>query len=245
MAATVIPPKDVDPPRSDDPYFVVAADKGTATFSDTANGISQKFGFWLDDAFASGGSAGYDHKKMGITARGAWEAVKRHFREMNRDIQTTPFTVVGVGDMSGDVFGNGMLLSEKTRLIAAFDHRDIFIDPDPDEVASMAERRRLFALPRSSWQDYDKSKLSKGGVIVSRSQKSVTLLAEAAAAIGLDKATASPTEIMRAILKAPVDLLWFGGIGTYVQGERREQRGGRRPRQRRDPRHRAANCAPR
>ena len=213
----VIPPSDVIRRDSDDPYFVVAADKGTATFSDTANGISQKFDFWLDDAFASGGSAGYDHKKMGITARGAWEAVKRHFREMNRDIQTTPFSVVGVGDMSGDVFGNGMLLSEKTRLIAAFDHRDIFIDPDPDMAASMEERRRLFALPRSSWQDYDKSKLSKGGAIVSRSQKSVTLSPEAAAAIGLDKTTASPSDIMRAILKAPVDLLWFGGIGTYAR----------------------------
>ena len=235
----VIPPQDVVRRDSDDPYFVVAADKGTATFSDTANAISQKFGFWLDDAFASGGSAGYDHKKMGITARGAWEAVKRHFREMNRDIQTTPFTVVGVGDMSGDVFGNGMLLSEQTRLIAAFDHRDIFIDPDPDMAASMAERRRMFALPRSSWQDYDKSKLSKGGVIVSRSQKSVTLPPEAAAAIGLDKATASPTEIMSAILKAPVDLLWFGGIGTYVRASGESQPGGRRPRQRRDPRHRA------
>ena len=185
--AAVVPPKDVVRHDSDDPYFVVAADKGTATFSDTANGISQKFGFWLDDAFASGGSAGYDHKKMGITARGAWEAVKRHFREMNRDIQTSAFTVVGVGDMSGDVFGNGMLLSEKTRLIAAFDHRDIFIDPDPDEAASFDERARLFALPRSSWQDYDKTKLSKGGVIVSRSQKSVALSAEAAAAIGLGK----------------------------------------------------------
>ncbi|WP_287095188.1 NAD-glutamate dehydrogenase domain-containing protein, partial [Mesorhizobium sp.] len=143
-----------------------------ATFSDTANAISEKHGFWLDDAFASGGSAGYDHKKMGITAKGAWEAVKRHFREMNRDIQATPFTVVGVGDMSGDVFGNGMLLSEQTRLIAAFDHRDIFIDPAPDMAASMAERRRMFALARSSWQDYDKTKLSEGGVIVSRSQKS-------------------------------------------------------------------------
>ena len=238
----VIPPKDVVRRDSDDPYFVVAADKGTATFSDTANAISQKFGFWLDDAFASGGSAGYDHKKMGITARGAWEAVKRHFREMNRDIQTTPFTVVGVGDMSGDVFGNGMLLSEQTRLIAAFDHRDIFIDPDPDMAASMAERRRMFALPRSSWQDYDKSKLSKGGVIVSRSQKSVTLPPEAAAAIGLDKTTASPTEIMNAILKAPVDLLWFGGIGTYVRASGETNAGGRRPRQRRDPRHRARSA---
>ena len=179
--------------------------------------ISQKHGFWLDDAFASGGSAGYDHKKMGITAKGAWEAVKRHFREMNRDIQTTPFSVVGVGDMSGDVFGNGMLLSDHTRLIAAFDHRDIFIDPDPDMAASMAERQRMFALPRSSWQDYDKSKLSPGGVIISRSQKSVALPAAAAAAIGLDKTIASPIEIMNAILKAPVDLLWFGGIGTYVR----------------------------
>ncbi|TGP22162.1 MULTISPECIES: NAD-glutamate dehydrogenase [unclassified Mesorhizobium] len=214
----VIPPAGVVRRDPDDPYFVVAADKGTATFSDTANAISEKHGFWLDDAFASGGSAGYDHKKMGITAKGAWEAVKRHFREMNRDIQTSPFTVVGVGDMSGDVFGNGMLLSPATRLIAAFDHRDIFIDPDPDMAASLAERQRMFALPRSSWQDYDKSKLSEGGVIVSRSQKSITLPAAAAAAIGLGKTTATPVEIMNAILKAPVDLLWFGGIGTYVRG---------------------------
>ncbi|MER9892006.1 NAD-glutamate dehydrogenase [Mesorhizobium sp. M0119] len=213
----VIPPAGVVRRDQDDPYFVVAADKGTATFSDTANAISEKHGFWLDDAFASGGSAGYDHKKMGITAKGAWEAVKRHFREMNRDIQTTPFTVVGVGDMSGDVFGNGMLLSEQTRLIAAFDHRDIFIDPDPDMAASMAERRRMFALARSSWQDYDKTKLSEGGIIVSRSQKSITLPAAAAAAIGLGKTTATPVEIMSAILKAPADLLWFGGIGTYVR----------------------------
>lgn len=213
----VVPPDNVVRRDKDDPYFVVAADKGTATFSDTANGISARHGFWLDDAFASGGSAGYDHKKMGITARGAWEAVKRHFREMDRDIQTMPFTVVGVGDMSGDVFGNGMLLSDETRLIAAFDHRDIFIDLDPDPAASMAERRRLFALPRSSWQDYDKSKLSPGGAIIPRSQKSVTLDPAAAAAIGLDKTTASPAEIMNAILKAPVDLLWFGGIGTYVK----------------------------
>jgi len=214
----VVPPKDIVRRDDDDPYFVVAADKGTATFSDTANAISQAHDFWLDDAFASGGSAGYDHKKMGITARGAWEAVKRHFREMNRDIQTMPFTVVGVGDMSGDVFGNGMLLSPATRLIAAFDHRDIFIDPEPDIAASMAERQRLFALPRSSWQDYDTSKLSQGGMIISRQQKSITLSAAAAAAIGLEKKTASPTEIMSAILKADVDLLWFGGIGTYVRG---------------------------
>ncbi len=214
----VVPPQGVVRHDKNDPYFVVAADKGTATFSDTANAISQAHGFWLDDAFASGGSAGYDHKKMGITARGAWEAVKRHFREMNRDIQTEPFTAVGVGDMSGDVFGNGMLLSTCTKLVAAFDHRDIFIDPEPDPAIAYAERKRLFDLPRSSWQDYDQSKLSKGGIIASRSQKSITLSKAAAEAIGLDKTTASPTEIMMAILKAQVDLLWFGGIGTYVRG---------------------------
>jgi glutamate dehydrogenase len=214
---TVVPPRGVVRHDGDDPYFVVAADKGTATFSDTANAISQDHGFWLDDAFASGGSAGYDHKKMGITARGAWEAVKRHFREMNRDIQSQPFTAIGVGDMSGDVFGNGMLLSEHTRLIAAFDHRDIFIDPDPDEKTSYAERKRLFEMGRSSWQDYDKSKLSKGGVIVSRTQKSIELSKAAAEAIGLNKSPASPGEIMSAILKSEADLLWFGGIGTYVR----------------------------
>jgi glutamate dehydrogenase len=213
----VVPPKDVVRRDTDDPYFVVAADKGTATFSDTANAISQAHDFWLDDAFASGGSAGYDHKKMGITARGAWEAVKRHFREMNRDIQTEAFTVVGVGDMSGDVFGNGMLLSREIRLIAAFDHRDIFIDPTPDAEASFVERERMFALPRSSWQDYDKSKISAGGGIFPRSQKSITLSQAAADAVGLGKTVASPAEIMNAILKAPVDLLWFGGIGTYVR----------------------------
>lgn len=201
----------------DDPYFVVAADKGTATFSDTANSISREHGFWLDDAFASGGSAGYDHKAMGITARGAWEAVKRHFREMNRDIQTEPFTVVGVGDMSGDVFGNGMLLSPQIRLVAAFDHRDIFIDPDPDPAVSFKERERLFRTPRSSWQDYDRSQLSRGGMIVSRSEKHVTLSPEAAAAIGIEKTEVTPNELMSAILRAPVDLLWFGGIGTYVR----------------------------
>ena len=214
----IIPPEGVVRRDPDDPYFVVAADKGTATFSDTANAISQKHDFWLDDAFASGGSAGYDHKGMGITAKGAWEAVKRHFREMNRDIQTTPFTTVGVGDMSGDVFGNGMMLSDQTRLVAAFDHRDIFIDPDPDPAASMAERKRLFSLPRSSWQDYDKALLSAGGMIVSRAQKSITLTPQAASAIGIAKTVATPAEIMTAILKAPVDLLWFGGIGTYVKG---------------------------
>lgn len=215
--AEVVPPADVVRHDSDDPYFVVAADKGTATFSDTANAISQAHDFWLDDAFASGGSAGYDHKGMGITARGAWEAVKRHFREFDIDIQTQPFTVVGVGDMSGDVFGNGMLLSEQIRLVAAFDHRDIFIDPDPNPADGFAERKRLFELPRSSWQDYDRAKISAGGGIYSRSQKTITLSPEAANAIGLGKTTATPQEIMTAILKAKVDLLWFGGIGTYIR----------------------------
>ena len=213
----VVPPKDTVRADEDDPYFVVAADKGTATFSDTANALAQEAGFWLDDAFASGGSAGYDHKKMGITARGAWEAVKRHFREMNIDIQTTPFTVAGVGDMSGDVFGNGMLLSEQIRLVAAFDHRDIFIDPDPDPAKGFAERKRLYDLPRSSWQDYDREKMSAGGMIISRNEKSVRLTPEAAAAIGLKAEEYSPFDVMTAILKSQVDLLWFGGIGTYIK----------------------------
>jgi len=213
----VVPPDRTIRHDGDDPYFVVAADKGTATFSDTANAISQAHHFWLDDAFASGGSAGYDHKKMGITARGAWEAVERHFREMNIDIQRTEFTVAGVGDMSGDVFGNGMLLSPKIRLVAAFDHRDIFIDPDPDCARSFKERKRLFGLGRSSWQDYDRSLLSKGGMIISRADKSVTLTAEAAAAIGLDESAVTPFDVITAILRTKVDLLWFGGIGTYVK----------------------------
>ena len=213
----IVPPASTVRLDNDDPYFVVAADKGTATFSDTANSISQEMGFWLDDAFASGGSAGYDHKKMGITARGAWEAVKRHFREMDKDIQNEPFTVVGVGDMSGDVFGNGMLLSEHIRLIAAFDHRDIFIDPDPDPATSFAERKRIFELGRSSWQDYDTGKISKGGGIFPRNQKTVTLSKAAADAIGLGKTKAAPNEILTAILKADAELLWFGGIGTYVR----------------------------
>ncbi|WP_019994710.1 NAD-glutamate dehydrogenase [Aureimonas ureilytica] len=205
-----------------DPYFVVAADKGTATFSDTANAVAEARGFWLGDAFASGGSAGYDHKAMGITARGAWEAVKRHFREMGSgdkawDIQSEPFTAAGCGDMSGDVFGNGMLLSAQTRLVAAFDHRDIFIDPQPDTAASFAERRRLFDLPRSSWNDYDRSKISAGGGVFSRREKRITLSAEAAEAIGWDKRSGTPQEVISAILRAPVDLLWFGGIGTYVR----------------------------
>ncbi|KKC31458.1 NAD-glutamate dehydrogenase [Devosia psychrophila] len=213
----LVPPTDVIRRDGDDPYLVVAADKGTASFSDTANGIAISRGYWLGDAFASGGSAGYDHKKMGITARGGWEAVKRHFREMDRDIQREPFTVVGIGDMSGDVFGNGMLLSPEIRLIAAFDHRDIFIDPSPDAVTSLAERQRLFALPRSSWQDYDKGLISVGGGVFSRSLKAIALTAEMQAALGLHVAHATPAEVMTSILKAYVDLLWFGGIGTYVR----------------------------
>ena len=213
----VLPPPDVRRRDGDDPYLVVAADKGTASFSDTANAIATERGFWLGDAFASGGSNGYDHKKMGITARGAWEAVKRHFRELDRDIQASPFTVAGVGDMSGDVFGNGMLLSPQIRLVAAFDHRDIFIDPDPDPVVGIEERRRLFNLPRSSWQDYDKALLSKGGGVYSRSLKNVALFQEARRALGLGNDPVTPNEVITAILKAEVDLLWFGGIGTYVR----------------------------
>jgi glutamate dehydrogenase len=213
----VLPPDNVVRYDDDDPYLVVAADKGTATFSDIANGISAEHGFWLDDAFASGGSAGYDHKGMGITARGAWEAVKRHFRELDSDITVTPFTAVGVGDMSGDVFGNGMLRESTTKLIAAFDHRDIFIDPDPDPAQSFAERARLFVLPRSSWQDYDKKLISKGGGVFSRSHKEIALSQEAQKAIGFARDKATPQEVMNAILKAPVDLLFFGGIGTYVR----------------------------
>ncbi|MDX3808030.1 MAG: NAD-glutamate dehydrogenase [Bosea sp. (in: a-proteobacteria)] len=214
---TVIPPFDTVRHDNDDPYLVVAADKGTATFSDTANAISLEKHHWLGDAFASGGSQGYDHKGMGITARGAWEAVKRHFREVDIDIQTTPFTVAGVGDMSGDVFGNGMLLSPAIKLVAAFDHRDIFLDPDPDPATSLAERQRLFALPRSSWADYDKSLISKGGGIFSRQAKSIPLSAEIRALLDLDKKEVSPPELMTAILKSRVDLLWFGGIGTYIR----------------------------
>jgi glutamate dehydrogenase len=215
---SIVPPRDVVRIDGDDPYLVVAADKGTATFSDTANGIAQRRGFWLDDAFASGGSAGYDHKKMGITARGAWEAVKRHFREMGRDSQSEPITVAGVGDMSGDVFGNGMLLSRTIRLVAAFDHRDIFLDPDPDAATSFAERERLFNLARSSWADYNKALISRGGGVFSRQLKSISLTPEIQALTGLAADAVTPFELMNAILKADVDLLWFGGIGTYVKG---------------------------
>ena len=201
----------------DDPYLVVAADKGTATFSDHANAISAEYGHWLGDAFASGGSVGYDHKAMGITARGAWESVKRHFRELGVDTQSTAFTVVGVGDMSGDVFGNGMLLSRHIRLIAAFDHRHVFIDPDPDAAASFAERERLFQLPRSSWADYDAGLISAGGGVWSRAEKSIPLSPQARAALGIDAERLAPVELLSAILKAPVDLLYNGGIGTYVK----------------------------
>ncbi len=202
---------------ADDPYLVVAADKGTATFSDVANAISLETGHWLGDAFASGGSNGYDHKAMGITARGAWEAVRRHFREMDVDIQRDPVTVAGVGDMSGDVFGNGMLLSGALRLVAAFDHRDIFLDPAPDAAISLAERQRLFALPRSSWVDYDASLISAGGGVFSRALKTIPLSPQVREALGFDRMTASPAEVIGAILRAPVGLLWFGGIGTYIR----------------------------
>ncbi|ATQ44677.1 NAD-glutamate dehydrogenase [Caulobacter mirabilis] len=213
----VVRPKFVIAHEGDDPYLVVAADKGTATFSDIANGLSEDYGFWLGDAFASGGSAGYDHKVMGITARGAWEAVKRHFREAGKDIQTTDFTVVGVGDMSGDVFGNGMLLSKHIRLLAAFDHRHIFIDPNPDSASSWEERQRMFELPRSSWEDYDKSKISKGGGVFPLTLKSIPLTPEIKALLDIKADAVSPAELKTAILKAKAELLYLGGIGTYVK----------------------------
>ena len=213
----IVPPPNVKRHDSDDPYLVVAADKGTATFSDYANGISQEYGFWLGDAFASGGSVGYDHKAMGITARGAWESVKRHFREMGIDTQATEFTVAGVGDMSGDVFGNGMRLSRHIRLVAAFDHRHIFLDPNPDAAASFAERERLFKLPRSSWADYDAALISPGGGIHPRSAKSIEITPDVAKALDIKASAMTPTELVNAILKAPVDLLYNGGIGTYVK----------------------------
>jgi len=215
----VVHPVDVVRHDNDDPYLVVAADKGTATFSDIANGISAEHGYWLGDAFASGGSVGYDHKGMGITAKGAWESVMRHFRAMGRACQTQDFTVVGVGDMSGDVFGNGMLLSRHIKLLAAFDHRHIFLDPNPDPASSFAERERMFNLPRSSWEDYDRSLISAGGGIYPRSAKTIALSSTVKAALGIDESIEhmSPAELMNAILRAPVDLLWNGGIGTYVK----------------------------
>lgn len=217
VGGALVPPAHVRRRDGDDPYLVVAADKGTATFSDIANGVSADYGHWLGDAFASGGSQGYDHKVMAITARGAWESVKRHFREMDVDCQNEDFTVVGVGDMSGDVFGNGMLRSRHIKLIAAFDHRHIFIDPKPDPARSFAERERLYALPRSSWADYDSSLLSPGGGIYPRSAKQITLSQQACDVLGLSDSVMTPAELLKQILTAKVDLLWFGGIGTYVK----------------------------
>jgi glutamate dehydrogenase len=213
----IAPPADVVRYDDDDPYLVVAADKGTATFSDVANGISGEYGFWLGDAFASGGVTGYDHKRMGITARGAWESVKRHFRELGQNVQESDFTVVGIGDMSGDVFGNGMLLSRHTRLVGAFNHRHVFIDPDPDTEVSFEERWRLFELPRSSWSDYNPDLISEGGGVWPRTAKSIPLSPQARAALGVDDEALPPNEVIRALLRAPVDLLWNGGIGTYVK----------------------------
>lgn len=214
----IIPPKEVVRYDEDDPYLVVAADKGTATFSNIANEISAQYNFWLGDAFASGGSAGYDHKQMGITARGAWESVKRHFRELDVNIQTTDFTVVGIGDMAGDVFGNGMLLSEHIKLVAAFNHQHIFIDPNPDPAISFKERERLFKLSRSAWSDYDSALLSPGGGVYRRSEKLIRLSPEARQVLGIEQETMIPNDLIRAILKAPIDLLWNGGIGTFVKG---------------------------
>ncbi|HKM57814.1 MAG TPA: NAD-glutamate dehydrogenase [Chthoniobacterales bacterium] len=217
VAGKVVPQKDLVRYDGDDPYLVVAADKGTATFSDIANEVAKEYDFWLDDAFASGGSVGYDHKKMGITARGVWESVKRHFREVGVNTQTTDFTVVGIGDMSGDVFGNGMLLSRHIKLLGAFDHRHVFLDPNPDTEVSFEERERLFNLARSSWADYDRQLLSKGGGIYSRKAKSVELSPEVKKVLGVDANSLTPTDLIRALLKAPVDLLYNGGIGTYVK----------------------------
>ena len=216
----IVPPPQVRRHDPDDPYLVVAADKGTATFSDYANAMSREYGFWLDDAFASGGSAGYDHKGMGITARGAWESVKRHFRELGVNTQTTDFTVTGIGDMSGDVFGNGMLLSKHIRLLAAFDHRHIFLDPNPDAAISYAERERLFKLPRSSWGDYNAALISEGGGIYPRTAKYIPISPAVKQALGIEADELTPTELVNAILKAPVDLLYNGGIGTYVKAMR-------------------------
>lgn len=213
----IIPPKNVVRYDEDDPYLVVAADKGTATFSDIANSISKQYGFWLDDAFASGGSAGYDHKKMGITARGAWESVKRHFREIHIDPDKDDFTVMGIGDMSGDVFGNGMLLSKHIKLVAAFNHLHIFLDPNPDASKSYQERKRLFHLARSSWVDYDSKLISTGGGIYNRSAKSITLSKEIRTVLNIEQEKITPNELIRAMLKAPVDLIWNGGIGTYIK----------------------------
>jgi glutamate dehydrogenase len=213
----VVPPPQVVRYDGDDPYLVVAADKGTATFSDIANGISAEYGFWLGDAFASGGSTGYDHKAMGITARGAWESVERHFRALGVDVQSTDFTVVGIGDMSGDVFGNGMLLSRHIKLVGAFNHMHIFLDPEPDPETSFEERARLFGLPRSSWTDYDQDLISEGGGVFPRSAKSIPLSPEVRELLGVEEEALAPNEVVNALIKARVDLLWNGGIGTYVK----------------------------
>lgn len=215
----VVPPERVVRQDDDDPYLVIAADKGTATFSDIANGIAEEYGFWLGDAFASGGSVGYDHKKMGITARGAWESVKRNFRELGVDIQSSDFRVIGIGDMSGDVFGNGMLLSRHIRLVAAFNHMHIFLDPEPDAEISYRERERLFKLPRSSWTDYDAKLISKGGGVFPRSAKSIPISDEVKAMVGIKEEKLTPTELINYLLKAQVDLIWNGGIGTYIKSE--------------------------
>lgn len=215
----IIHPKDVIRQDGDDPYLVVAADKGTATFSDYANEMSNKYGFWLGDAFASGGSAGYDHKKMGITAKGAWESVKRHFRHLGIDTQTQDFTVIGIGDLMGDVFGNGMLLSKHIKLIAAFNHMHIFLDPNPDTEISYHEHLRMFNLPRSSWDDYDRTKISKGGGIYLRASKSITLSPEVKAWLNIEEDEVLPSELVHLILKAQADLLYNGGIGTYIKAE--------------------------
>jgi glutamate dehydrogenase len=229
VSDNIVPPPDVKRHDPDDPYLVVAADKGTATFSDYANAISKEYGFWLGDAFASGGSVGFDHKVMGITARGAWESVKRHFREMGIDTQTTDFTVAGIGDMSGDVFGNGMLLSRHIKLVAAFDHRHVFLDPHPDPGTSFKERERMFKLPRSSWADYDASLISAGGGVHPRSAKSIAITPEVKEALAISANVLTPTELVNAILKASVDLIYNGGIGTYVKatGETHAQVGDR------------------
>ncbi|MGE5460302.1 MAG: NAD-glutamate dehydrogenase [Solirubrobacterales bacterium] len=213
----VVHPEHVVVHDEEDPYLVVAADKGTASFSDLANEIAEGYGFWLGDAFASGGSAGYDHKTLGITARGAWESVKRHFRELGTDVASEPFTVVGIGDMSGDVFGNGMLLSDQICLVAAFDHRHVFVDPNPVPAVGFAERRRLFELLGSSWDDYDRSRISAGGGVWPRAAKAITLTPEIRGALGVEGEVLTPDELISAILRAPVDLLWNGGIGTYVK----------------------------
>ena len=231
----IVPPPQTVRYDGDDPYLVVAADKGTATFSDIANALALEHGFWLGDAFASGGSAGYDHKKMGITARGAFEAVKHHFADLGVDIERQPFTVVGIGDMAGDVFGNGMLLSRHIQLVGAFNHQHIFLDPNPDPEASLGERRRLFDRPACTWADYDPALISPGGGVWPRSAKSIPISAEARSVLGIENKSLLPSDLIRALLKAPVDLAlerWHRDLRQVV---RRVARRGRRSHQRRHP----------